>query len=384
MRKLNWLAGTLLLALSLWGSGHASAQDQFCEHPGNLTFNCSMDTFTDRSADGNVRVVADGWGVWVESGSVAFDPSGDSPVPPSQRIWSDGSAFRAGMLQQVSGLTTGATYLAGVFWLPYTAPDGSIMRQIGLDPSGGTNPNAPTVQWGPEVWAFSRTTLLETRAVAQGATMTLFVRVYNPVSHGADQVFVDGVWMHQDPSVPMASPTPLPPSATPVPPSATPLPPSATPAPPSATPAPPSATPMLPTVTNTVPAATSTTVPATATRVLATATTLPPTSTVEPSATTAPSETAAPSATASATLSPTAPPTLTAAPSATARPTESPTRAPSATTTVPPTPAPTLTAAAPPLIESAAPAERRTTLPLVLAASALLLGGAAWLWRRRT
>ncbi|MBA3534926.1 MAG: hypothetical protein H0T73_23700, partial [Ardenticatenales bacterium] len=93
------------------------------------------------------------------------------------------------------------------------------------DPTGGTNPNAQSVQWGPQVWPFSRLTMLEHRAVAAGSTMTLFVRVHNPRSHGADQIFIDGVWMRLDQNAPVvATATSVPPRATAVP--ATPIPPS--------------------------------------------------------------------------------------------------------------------------------------------------------------
>ncbi len=349
------LLGMLLLAL---GEGRAQAQDPYCEHPGNVTFNCSMDSFVDVSADGAVRIIGDGWWFWVEAGSPAFDPSVDSPVPPSQRIWSDGGAFTAGIYQQVSGLIPGATYVAGVVWAPYTAPDGTIMRQIGLDPAGGSNPNAASVQWGPPVWPFSRLTLLETRARATGSAMTVFVRVHNPQSHGADQVFLDGVWMHQDTSVavgPSASATPVPPTATvppptPVPPTATPTVPSATPLPP--TPVPPSATALPATATPPRPSPTALAPSPTATRPLPSVTASPTVAASVPSSATP----TVPSATASATAPPPATPSPSATPpaaTATARATRTPRPSPSAT----------VPSATPPPASHRRPAPRRHPVP---------------------
>jgi hypothetical protein len=217
MIKRVMIALLLLLALLGLAAELAEAARGTCSDEGNLTINCDMDTFSDHSSGNDIRIVADGWWFWVEEGNAAFDVGQDSTVPPSQRIWSDGGNFRVGIYQQISNLTPGATYIAGANWLPYTSPDGSIMRQIGLDPAGGTEPNASTVLWGPEDWKFSRFTNLEQTAVATGTRMTIFIRIYNPASHGADQIFIDGAWMKQDTSIPVqtaATATALPPTPT--------------------------------------------------------------------------------------------------------------------------------------------------------------------------
>ena len=219
----KWMVSSFVLLVLIYLVPNLALSDgDVCSDPANLTFNCDMNTFSDHSFAGSTRIVADGWWFWVESGNPAFDVGQDSPVPPSQRIWSDGGNFRVGIYQQVRNLTPGATYIAGVGWVPYTAPDGSIMRQIGLDPMGGTDPNSPNVVWGPEDWKFSRFTNLEVRAVASSSTMTMFIRVFNPASHGADQIFIDGAWLRQDTSVSVQAPaTPTiapPPTATPPPP----------------------------------------------------------------------------------------------------------------------------------------------------------------------
>ncbi len=267
----------------------AFADGERCADPRNLTVNCDMNTFSDYSSEGNQRVVADGWFFWVEEGNPAFIVGQDSPVPPSQQIWSDGGNFRAGIYQQVNNLTPGATYIAGAGWVPYTSPSGTIMRQIGIDPFGGTNPTAASVIWGPEDWIFSRFTNLEVRAVAQSSTITIFIRVYNPVSHGQDIIFIDGANLLLDETVPVQGAST--PTASPVPATNTPEPPTPTntpePLPPTNTAEPATATPILPTATVAPP--TNTAEPATATSEPATATVSPPTNTAVPaSATTAP------------------------------------------------------------------------------------------------
>lgn len=284
--------------LLLVGTGTAAADGERCADPRNLTINCDFNTFSDYSTEGSRRVVADGWYFWVEEGNPAFEHGEDSPVPPSQQIWSDGGNFRVGIFQVVNNLIPGATYIAGVGWVPYTSPDGSIMRQVGIDPYGGTNPTAPTVIWGPEDWRFSRFTNLEVRAVAQTPTITIFIRVYNPVSHGADIVFIDGANLIQDTNVPIIPVLPPgAPTATPVPPTAEPPTPTYTPEPlpPTNTAEPATATPIP---TNTVPVPTNTAEPATATSVPPTNTPLPTETAIPPTSTSLPTESATPRATA--------------------------------------------------------------------------------------
>lgn len=198
-----------------------------CTDPANLTYNCDFDKFV--PVPKRPWVVPEGWWPFVEHGSPAIDQSQDSASPPAQRIWSNGLPFTAGIYQTVNGLIPGATYEAVLFWAPYSSNgDDSIERKIGIDPAGGTDPRSPTVVWGPGLWRFKRLTSADLRAqaVAQSDTVTVFVRVHNPISHGADQVFVDGVTLVKiaDPAPATATPTPLPPSSTPVPPTDTPSP----------------------------------------------------------------------------------------------------------------------------------------------------------------
>ena len=209
------LLGCVLL---LWAKGVVLAGGP-CDQPANLTVNCDFRTFSDR---GGGRVVADGWDFWVLSGSPAFDVGQDSPVPPSQRIWTDGVGFVAGLRQRVTGVVPGATYRAGVVWAPYTGNcRGTVERRVGVDPTGNTDPQSPTVVWSPPFFDYRAFEVLEVSAVAQANAVTVFVFVGNPRSCGVEQVFIDGVWLMRDESVPVQpSPTATqlpPPTATPVP-----------------------------------------------------------------------------------------------------------------------------------------------------------------------
>ena len=161
-------------------------------------------------------------------------------------IWSHWVPFDAGVYQKVP-VTPGTAYLFQVEWAPmqsYNADeggmitkDGFMMRVIGLDPTGGTDPNSPNIVWSQELWKKKRVAKEELRvsAVAQGDTMTAFIRVKNPQSHGQDQIFIDVASLVVDPN----QPAPPPPTDTPVPPPTdTRIPATDTPVPPTDTPTP--------------------------------------------------------------------------------------------------------------------------------------------------
>ena len=67
---------------------------------------------------------------------------------PALRMWSNGDTFVAGIYTQVGGLTPGNAYKASIGWAAPNEPD-SFGRQLGIDPTGGTDPNSPNVVWGP-------------------------------------------------------------------------------------------------------------------------------------------------------------------------------------------------------------------------------------------
>src|SRR5690554_5337713 len=81
----RWATALLAILLFLPTAGPATAQTGEpagdCTNPANLTFNCDFNSFTDQSADGQIRQLADGWNLWVEAGSLAVDQAVDSPSP---------------------------------------------------------------------------------------------------------------------------------------------------------------------------------------------------------------------------------------------------------------------------------------------------------------
>jgi len=285
VRRQCWLMAVLggLLVSSM------AMADDSCGQPGNLVYNCNFDNFGDR---GGGRLTPDGWLPWVSMGSPAFDQDnhGSAPGAPAQRVWSDGGSWTAGLYQQVQA-TPGKGYSAKLQWsAPRCAGDycTDIERRIGIDPIGGVDPLSPRVVWGPSTWAQEAMALITASAYADASTVTVFIWTHHPISHGQDEVFLDGVVLIEDAS--------LPPRALPTSTRA----PTATRRPATFTPRP--------------AAASATTVPSTATATPTETPTLPPTDTPTPTPTHTPTSTP--------TFTPTpGPPTVTPLPTRTPLPT---------------------------------------------------------------
>jgi hypothetical protein len=244
-----WIIALVAAALITVMSGvPAQGEGDPCAEPNNLTYNCQFN----KSFPGGVP---EGWTRFDEAGSPAFDQSHDTPFDAtSLRIWSDGVPFTSGIYQQVPNVTPGTAYVAAIGWaaaqINQEKKEG-IERMLGIDPMGGTDSTSPNVVWGPVYSGKSRAPDLHVSAVAQNTTITVFVRVRVPQTHGKDEVFLDAVGLKPDPNQPTPTDTPVPPTDTPVPPTDTPVPPTDTPVPPTDTPVPPTDTP-LPTETPTL------------------------------------------------------------------------------------------------------------------------------------
>jgi hypothetical protein len=214
------LACTLLLAAAF--PAYAS---QPCEPPNVIPRSvCDMDSFYgDRPRQGPV-----GWSIFVLSGEPDFYQDDHTFFGgPNLTIWSNGGTFKAGIYTQVP-VMPGAGYRASISWGAPNAPD-LFGRQLGIDPTGGTDPNAPTVIWGPMHWGEGRIlnypppdVNIDVKARAVAETMTVFFLTDHPSSSGDNLILVDAIALYPDESAPAAvaaPPTNTPePTATPEPP----------------------------------------------------------------------------------------------------------------------------------------------------------------------
>jgi hypothetical protein len=304
-KALRWLAvGVVGLAALFLLPAIASAGPLDPCRDGNLLPNCNFNEFVGSPP----RQVPNGWTPFVLSGDLDFrqvlgEECHSFDQPSCLIMRSDGLVFKAGLWRQVGGLQPGATYRAAIGWGGPNAPTDSFGRQLGIDPTGGTDPGSPNVIWGPKHFGDGRSLSydepysaeypsIDVSAAAQGDTLTVFVLVDHTYSTGNNFIYLDQIGLRLDPNAAPPSPTAVPPTATPLS--------TAIAAPvrvaPSATPS---------------PTATPTDEP--------TATPSPtPTDTPTPTAT--PTYTPSPTATPSPTLTPTASPTLAARPTATPQP----------------------------------------------------------------
>jgi len=209
----TWRMLLILLWLLLWFATPVVAQHG-CD-PGNLIPNCNFDSFYGNPP----RQLPQDWVAFVLSGDLTFMQDIDTYWgAPSLRMWSDGGTFVAGIYTQMSGLQPGVAYKASIGWGAPNAPD-AFGRRLGIDPTGGTDPNAPTVVWGPMHRGAGRflnnpppKLNIDVSAVARSSTITVFVYVDHNYSTGNNYIFIDAVSLIVDPVQP--SPTPVPSTAT--------------------------------------------------------------------------------------------------------------------------------------------------------------------------
>ncbi|MBX3013381.1 MAG: hypothetical protein KF832_17810 [Caldilineaceae bacterium] len=178
---------------------------------------CDMDSFHGEPP----RQIPDGWTEFVLYGDPAFmnDPHsffGSGTL----RIWSNGGTFKAGIYTQVA-VTPGAGYRASIAWGAPNAPD-TFSRQLGIDPTGGTDPNSPAIIWGPAHIGEGRMLNyppgqgpnVDVRARALNSTVTVFFVTDHFVSTGDNLIYIDVIALYPDESAPAIE---IPPTPTPVP-----------------------------------------------------------------------------------------------------------------------------------------------------------------------
>jgi hypothetical protein len=264
----------VVAALSTRATLPAAAQHG-CD-PGNLIPNCD---FEQSSGD-----LPSGWAAQVLSGQVGFrlvyGSASHSSYGQSSLLLSSNDAYVATINTQVGGVQPGTAYKASIGWGAPAPPTDSFGRQLGIDPTGGTDANSPNVVWGPMHWGDARglnypppDVNVDVSAVAQAPTITVFVKVDHNRAVPNSMIFLDAVSLFVDPVQP--PPTAIPPTA--IPPTATSLPkPAARLAP---------AKPAIPTATATPTATMTATVTPTSTPTSTPTITPTPTATYTPTAT---------------------------------------------------------------------------------------------------
>ncbi len=120
--------------------------------------------------------------------------------PPFDVVLYQQAAAEEGTDYSVSGWLTS---LCGGSASPNDCPAGYyISKQVGMDPSGGTDPRAPGVQWIEDLrpHTTAKWVDLSVGARAQGITLTVFVRVNSPFQHHGNLAFADAVKLVRAPT----------------------------------------------------------------------------------------------------------------------------------------------------------------------------------------
>ncbi len=288
MRVLRPSPGRLAWAwvlLSVIFSGVADASGPHGCDANDLIPNCDFNSFA-----GNMPA---GFSPIVLSGQVNFVPArgGESHSASGDSLRLDSSGpYVAAIYTQVGGLQPGTAYKASLGFASGSVIASSYGRRLGIDPTGGVDPNSPKVVWGMDYWGDGKylnypppDVNLDVSAVAQAPTVTVFVKIDHNQSIPGSVLYIDMVSLIRDPVQP--PPTAVPPTAAP-----TAIPPTRVPP----TVAPPTAT------------ATHTSTPTATATATQTAT---PTATHTPTVTSTPTATETPAATPTSTLPPRPPAT---------------------------------------------------------------------------
>ncbi len=117
----------------------------------------------------------------------------------SQNIWSS-YRFDAGIYQQITGLTPGQGYGFDIpmvtYWRGPGYPDsnGKMVKQVGIDPTGGTDPTSPNIIWSAtdsddKAWVY-----MDVAATAQAGTITVFAKVQAPENDSYNHTDLDMVY----------------------------------------------------------------------------------------------------------------------------------------------------------------------------------------------
>ena len=211
-RRIGALAG-LLASLLLFAPASANHP---CDPPNVIPGHvCNMDSFTGERP----MQLPVGWSAFVLYGSPEFIQDQHTFFGGNNLTIASTSPFKAGIYTQVP-VTPGAGYRASISWGAPNQPD-LFGRQLGIDPTGGTDPNAATVIWGPMHWGEGRIlnypppdVNIDVRARALGETMTVFFLTDHPQTASYDLILVDAIALYPDDSAPAVE---LPPTATPTP-----------------------------------------------------------------------------------------------------------------------------------------------------------------------
>ena len=166
---------------------------------GNLLTNPGFESPFDPLGDGTPSMVAQGWTAWfLTTGDnlqpeyySASDTTNGMAMPrihggsEAQQYFTFFAPHTAGVYQHVTGVTAGDELTFSVYAYVWSSnaddPDasdgiGDMAVQVGIDPTGGTDPTSDTIVWSDPVSSYDQYTQYSVTGAPAGDAVTVYVR----------------------------------------------------------------------------------------------------------------------------------------------------------------------------------------------------------------
>ena len=226
-QRLFWIIN-LLVAAAVAGGLWSPGQRVMAQDTTNLLVNGGLERpYYGQGA--STRTAPNGWNLWVGGGAPdAFPHTDRVQVRDGEVSWNlkQGSvAFTTAGWQRVGGLTKGdAVKLTAYGWVytcndttnsciitdpPYRRSDTSAgaSLKVGIDPTGGTDPNSAAVQWSAGTAPYDQWAEMNVTATAQGDAVTVFLYTTQAKGLALNNVYWDQASLVRTTAGPSAEPT---------------------------------------------------------------------------------------------------------------------------------------------------------------------------------
>lgn len=224
-----WLLGIIIAALVLGGVWFLEQPVQTAQAQGaNLLVNGSLE----RPYYGqgtSTRTAPQGWSLWIGAGAPDGFPHADNvQVRDGEVSWNlkqGSTVFTAAGYQRVSGFNQGDGLQFKAYGWVYTCNDsvnscvianppyrrsdtsaGAALK-VGIDPNGGTDPNAASIQWSAVAAPYDQWAELSVSATAASGTVTVFMYATQSSGLLMNNVYWDQASLIRTEVVPNATPT---------------------------------------------------------------------------------------------------------------------------------------------------------------------------------
>ncbi len=224
-----WLIGLLIITMLAGGLRVMQPQPASAQDGTNLLTNGGLERPYYGVNVGD-RTAPDSWSIWVGAGEPVAYPHND-PVQVrdgdvSWNIRQGFGVFTAAGFQRVTGLSEGQALKFTAYGWAYTCNDldtsciiveapyrksdtsAGVQMKVGIDPTGGTNPEAESVKWSTVTAPYDRWAEMSVVAEAEGSAVTVFMYTTQAAGLAFNRVYWDEASLvATEPPPPEATPT---------------------------------------------------------------------------------------------------------------------------------------------------------------------------------